>query len=65
MLYRSGCISMTSVFKSSKRKGHFWSYVGVKNIVKRLFNHQNKEKTKQFETKMIMLRERGLHILQI
>ena len=47
MINRSVCCSVMSVFKTSERKRHFWSHVEAKTIMKRLFSHQNKEKTKQ------------------
>ena len=47
MINRSVCTSVTSVFKSSGRKGHFLSNAGAKVIMKRLFSHHNREKTKK------------------
>ena len=46
MINRIVCTSVTSVFKSSWRKGHFWSYAGAKTIMKHLFSYQNKKKDK-------------------
>ena len=67
MINRSFCTSVTSVFKTSGHKWHFWSYAGASTIMKRLFSHQNKEKTKKKkknETNLNMQREIGLQILK-
>ena len=63
MINRSVCtsVTVTSVFKTSGRKGHFLSYAGAKPIIKRLFSHQ---KTKIVEIKMSVLREIGFQILK-
>ena len=63
IINRSVCTKVASVLKTSGRKGHFWSYAGTKIIMKRLFCHHNKEKTKIVE-KMNVLREKSLQILK-
>ena len=47
MINRNVSNSVTSVFKTSWSKGHFWSYAEAKTILKRVCSHQNKENTKQ------------------
>ena len=53
MINRSVCTSVTSVFKTSGRKGHFWSYAGAKTIMKRFLSHQHKETSRKCWKKWI------------
>ena len=59
------CTSVTSIFKTSWRKAHFWWYSGVKTILQREFSHQNKERKNSCWKHLNRLQEIRLQIGKI